>query len=79
MIGKRIREARKARGLTISQLGALCGIHQNSINKLERGHRLPSLPHVIELAYHLEVSLYYLVTSRETELWGLVKKLERIT
>ncbi len=36
-IGKRLQQARTARGLTQAELGALVGIPQSHISKIERG------------------------------------------
>lgn len=39
--GRRLREARKAAGLTQEEFAAAARIAQAHLSKLERGHRLP--------------------------------------
>ena len=36
-LGQRIRHARKARGITLSELEARCGIHRSTLARLESG------------------------------------------
>lgn len=36
-LGERIRIARKARGWTLSEMEAQCGIHRTTLGRLERG------------------------------------------
>ena len=47
--------ARRARGLTQAQLGALAGTEQGQISKLERGDRTLSPEWAVRLAPHLGV------------------------
>lgn len=36
-IGSRLRELREAQGLTMTQLGEMCGLTQSTISKVENG------------------------------------------
>ena len=55
VLGRTIRELRKARGLTQSQLGALAETHGNYIGYIERGERNISALNVCYLATALGV------------------------
>jgi transcriptional regulator with XRE-family HTH domain len=41
--GKKLRELRKLRGMTISQLAEACNLSDNFIGSIERGYRSPTL------------------------------------
>lgn len=56
----RIAEARKARGLTLRQLGKLIGLGNNTISQYETGKREPKLETWQKLASALNVSVPYL-------------------
>ena len=45
----RVRELREQAGLSQAELGAAVGVSRQTINSIERGRYLPSLP----LAFHL--------------------------
>lgn len=55
--GARLREARKARGLSQSQLGSLIGAHVTSISDWERGANAPSGRHIASISRELGVSV----------------------
>lgn len=76
--GERIREARKRMGYTMNELSALTGIAQSDLSRYERSVRYAHFEHLIELAFHLEVSLYYLVKTNDYH-YKILAKLERIT
>ncbi|MGM0702928.1 helix-turn-helix transcriptional regulator [Billgrantia gudaonensis] len=46
----RIRELRKARGLTQADLAEVQGVSRNTINSIEVGRYVPSLPLALKLA-----------------------------
>lgn len=61
-IGKRILEARKAKGLTLKALGALAGgFKQARMTNWEQGIRTPGPEEIKELAQALDVSPAYLM------------------
>ena len=59
-LGQRIREARKARGLSQEKLGELCGISTAHVGHIERGTRVPSAEVLFQLSTELHVSMDYL-------------------
>lgn len=62
VIGKRIRERRKAKGFTQKQLGKLVNKSSQVISNWERGYT-PSIPHddIMALANSLETDPHYLL------------------
>lgn len=63
-IGMRIKELRKAHGLTQAQLADQAGTTQNHLGKIEVGMKMPSLELFVELAGCLETTLDYLVLGK---------------
>jgi len=57
LLGKRIREERHNRNLTLEQLAEKCDISSNFLGQLERGKNVPSLKSIIKIANALEVSI----------------------
>jgi len=55
--GKRVREARQAKGLSQMALADLLGVTTTYIGRIERGERSPSLPTIARLAKTLETSV----------------------
>lgn len=80
--GQKIRDSRKqlnnGDGLTLRKLSEISGIDENTLSRFENNKRKPTLEHVIKLAFHLEVSIYYLITCRDKELYEHLIMLERI-
>jgi len=60
-IGKRLREARKAKGLSQAELGEKSGLTQQAIGELEAGRARNSV-HTVALARALDVSSTWLTT-----------------
>lgn len=60
-IGRRIRKARKERGLTQARLGDLCGVTGAHIGHIETDNGKPSLSVLVRIANALDVSLDELV------------------
>lgn len=61
-IGKRIFEARKAKGLTLKALGELAGnLKQTRLTNWEQGTRTPGPEEIKQLAYALDVSPAFLM------------------
>lgn len=61
-VGSRIREARKARGLTQEQLAELTGLDRVAVGYLEQGRRAPRLKTLHILAEKLDVDVSYFIT-----------------
>lgn len=59
--GKRLNQARKARGLTGEKLAELCSINATYLRQIEGGAKIPSLPIFISLCQNLKVSPNYLL------------------
>lgn len=62
MIGKRIKERRKALHLTQVQIKELCGISNGNLSDLENGNRLPSAGALVSLSQALGVTTDWLLT-----------------
>lgn len=55
LVGSKIREYRKLKGLSQDQLGELCGFHFSYIGGVERGERNISLDNIAKIADALNV------------------------
>lgn len=70
-IGSRIKELRKAAGLTQKQLGIKVGVEPGSAGNWERDERMPDLKYVFEMIEVFKPKLgdqtVYLLTGRELE------------
>ena len=58
---KRIRELRKAKGLTIKQLGASVGVAESTVSLYETGKHQPDFDTLKKIADVLDVSIDYLL------------------
>jgi transcriptional regulator with XRE-family HTH domain len=65
--GRLLRDARKARKLSQTQLGAKIGAHVTSISDWERGANAPSGRHVAALSRELGVSAEHFYESDDDE------------
>lgn len=61
LFGKRIKETRKAHGLTAKQLAELCHIDDTYLRQIESGTKLPSLPVFADFCNVLNISPAYLL------------------
>jgi transcriptional regulator with XRE-family HTH domain len=50
LLGERVRELRKKRGLTQVQLSERCGVPQSRISAIEKGAHVPNVETVLRLA-----------------------------
>jgi transcriptional regulator with XRE-family HTH domain len=57
-IARKIRELRTVKGLSMSQLGKLCGITAQRVNELELGNKIPRLNTLIKVADGLGISIF---------------------
>ncbi|WP_165474924.1 S24 family peptidase [Legionella sp. PL877] len=74
-IGKRILEARKAKGLTLKALGELAGgLKQTRLTNWEQGVRTPGPEEIKSLARALDVSPAYLMCLSDETLVKSIKK-----
>jgi transcriptional regulator with XRE-family HTH domain len=77
-IGSRISEARKIKGWTQAQLAKQAGLSTNTVNRFEKGHRVPDANQIIQLAEALSCAPERLLlgggTGRRTDLIGIAVK-----
>lgn len=57
---KRLKEIRKDKGLSMSELANKIGVSTNTISRWERGERIPNLEALVALAKFFKVSTDYL-------------------
>jgi transcriptional regulator with XRE-family HTH domain len=60
-VGQQIREARKAKGMTQKELGALMGLSESVVNKYEAGKQNLSLETVQKVALALGMDLSVMI------------------
>lgn len=61
LVGARLKEARKAKGITQDELGEILGLSKAAISLYESEKRNPKLETIIEMMYVLGVSADYLL------------------
>lgn len=71
LFGSKIREIRKAKGLTQEELAERCGLQNTYIGGIERGERNISLQSVDKLAEGLEVIPFELFKFDDLSLYNL--------
>ena len=59
--GEKVRELRRAKGLSQEELAFRAGIHRNYLGGIERGERNPALDNIAAIAKALGVDLSELV------------------
>src|SRR5258705_9980326 len=64
-LGKKIRDLRLRRGLTVQQLAEATGLSKGFISQVENNRTSPSLATLQDLARALETSVAYLVVEEE--------------
>ena len=69
-MGNRIHMRRRALGLTQKQLGALCHIPYQVINRVEKGHQDLYAMRLALIAEHLQVSADYLLGLLDIDAYG---------
>ena len=62
----RIRELRKAKGITMKQLGAVLGLAESTISQYETGKRQPDYTVVAKLSDFFGVSVGYVLGTEKT-------------
>lgn len=65
MFGKRLRELRKQKNLTMKDLGKKFGLAESTISGYENGTRTPDLETIQKFATFFDVSMDYLVKGTE--------------
>jgi transcriptional regulator with XRE-family HTH domain len=69
-IGPRVREQRRARGLSLQQAATLAGVSAASIHKVERGDMVPTVTTLLKLAAAFELPLSSFVDDTLDEATG---------
>lgn len=62
LVGQRIREARRKKGMNQVELSERLRIHRNSLVRYERGERSVDVELLVHIASELRISLHWLVT-----------------
>jgi|YelNatPaOPRAMG01_1025707.scaffolds.fasta_scaffold145167_1 transcriptional regulator with XRE-family HTH domain len=68
VVGQKIRNIRKEKGLTQEELGNLCGLSYKFISDVERGKQNPSLDSLASIAKGLNVQLSTLFDFQEPQI-----------
>lgn len=63
----RIREARKAKGLTLKDLGKKIGVAESTVSMYENGKREPDNATLVNISNILDVSVDYLLCKSESQ------------
>ncbi len=77
-LGVRVKELRRARGLTLDGLSGVSGVSRAMISKLERGEKSPTLVVAAKLAEGLGASLSQLVGIEEKRRVAIVRRDRRM-
>ena len=75
-LGRKIRDLRLRRGLTVQQLAEATGLSKGFVSQVENGRTSPSLATLQDLARSLETSVAYLVVE-EDQVPYVVRRTER--
>lgn len=75
-LGRKIRDLRLRRGLTVQQLAEATGLSKGFVSQVENGRTSPSLATLYDLAKSLETSVAYLVVE-EDQVPYVVRRAER--
>ena len=75
-LGRKIRDLRLRRGLTVQQLAEATGLSKGFVSQVENGRTSPSLATLSDLAKSLETSVAYLVVE-EDQVPYVVRRTER--
>ena len=65
--GKRIRQLRKAKGMTQEQLAIKLGIGDRYLRKIEAGEKVPSIDILVGLSSLLDISMDYIITGKQPQ------------
>lgn len=65
--GTRIRQLRKAKGMTQEQMAVKLDIGDRYLRKIETGEKVPSIDVLVEIAALFGVSLDYIITGKQPQ------------
>ena len=57
IVKNRVRELREQRQLSQAELGSVLGVSRQTINSIENGRYLPSLPLALAMARHFDTNV----------------------
>jgi transcriptional regulator with XRE-family HTH domain len=77
-IGPKIRSLRKAKRLSLMQLGAHSGLSPGLLSKLERGQLVPTLPTLLRIALVFGVGLEHFFEAEARPVVAVVRKEDRM-
>lgn len=77
LIGKRVREERKKKGITVEELATNVGISQSMISQIENGHTNPSLDTLWNISNYLGVPIFHFFKSINSNEIFITKKSEQ--
>jgi transcriptional regulator with XRE-family HTH domain len=76
-VGSRMRQLRRAQGLSLQELSRLAGIDTQSLSRIEEGELQPQLGTVLKLSKALEGDLGTLISGRGEKPYAITRKSER--
>ena len=76
-VGKRIRQVRQERGISLENLSSLTGFGVDRLARIENGEDLPQLGTVMKLSKALDAAVGRLVSGMGTKLYSITRKDER--
>ena len=84
LLGRRIKEIRKAKNLTQEKLAELIDIETCSLSAIEIGRHYPSMPTIVKIAEKLDVELKNLfefghIKSKKEKIEFIKQKLDELT
>ncbi|WP_051382133.1 MULTISPECIES: helix-turn-helix domain-containing protein [Sediminibacillus] len=59
LLGKRLRQRRTERNMTLRELGNMADLDDNYIGKIERGQKNPSVYIIVKLCDPLDLNLHF--------------------
>ena len=76
-VGKRVREVRESKGLTLQDISQRTGIEASFLKDIEEGAAAPPLGEVIKLAKALEMKMGYFISGEENRPYTIVRREDR--
>lgn len=74
LLGKRIKELRKLKGLTQERLAEMIDLETTSLSGIESGRHYPSLPTLEKIANNLDVEIMHLFNFKHLQTEDEMKK-----
>lgn len=76
--GKNVKQARKAKGLSLQDLSDRCGVSRSMLSKIEREEKNPTLQLACQIAEGLEMTLSGLLGEQERQEVIVIRKEQRL-